>query len=267
MQNDDVLRGLKIIVTRPKESAGSLSEPLRDLGADIIEVPVIRFGYPEDIKPLDEAVSDMLAGKYDWVIFTSVNGVKFTWEKLAEKGYQTGQALQSKIAAIGPATASALTERGLDVDYVPEIYVAEEIAAGLGDVENEQILLPRADIARKALPNLLRDSGALVNEVIAYRTIEADPDSEELAEVVEMLDEGLIDWVTFTSSSTVVHFLELMRRAGVGDGVLKELKAACIGPITEQTARELNLDIGVVAKQHDIPGLVDALVMAVSADE
>jgi len=86
-------------------------------------------------------------------------------------------------------------------------------------------------------------------------------------QVLDALREKTLDWVTFTSSSTVVHFLERMRRAGVGDGVLKELKAACIGPITEQTARELNLDIGVVAKQHDIPGLVDALVMAVSADE
>ena len=261
-----VLDGLTIIVTRPKGTAAALSEPLKSLGASVLEVPVIRFDWPGQFDEMDKAIEAISTEKYDWVIFTSVTGVRFFFERAGTLNIQVQNNTAVKIAAIGPATASALEDRGFEVNFVPEIYVAEEIISGLGDLKAKRILLPRADIARKALPELLRDGGALVDEVATYRTLHVDHEVAFLDQLREEILSESIDWLTFTSSSTVRHFVELLQSANVDADKIKELKVACIGPITERTARDLDLNVKLVAAQHDIPGLIDALSQGVGSD-
>jgi uroporphyrinogen-III synthase len=240
------LAGRRVLVTRPADQAGALVERLAARGALPVVLPTIAIAPLADTAALDGAIG-RLAG-YDWIIFTSANGVTAFWERLAAAGLD-GRALAGRsVAAIGPATAEALRERGVAVAFIPEEYVAERILDGLGDVAGRRVLLPRAEIARKALAGELRARGAEVEELAAYRTLAAPPDPEALAEL-----RAGVDAITFTSSSTVRHFVEL---AGpdTGNAVI-----ACIGPITAQTARELGLPVDVVAREYTLDGLVRAL--------
>ncbi len=242
------LRGLRIIVTRASEWAGEFSQRLAALGAQPLEMPAIRIAPVEDTGPLDGAIAQ-LSG-YDWAIFTSQNGVSAFWQRLEALGLD-GRALHPlRIAAIGPATAAALRARGIEPDYVPEEFVAEAILAGIGDVAGQRILLPRADIARPLLAEGLRARGAIVDEIAAYRTLPADgplPDPDRLRQA---------DAITFTSSSTVRHFVQ----AAGGPEALRGLVVACIGPITAATCREVGLTPHVVAEEYTLEGLVQALI-------
>jgi uroporphyrinogen III methyltransferase/synthase len=239
------LRGLRIIVTRAREQAGELSHRLAELGAEPIEVPAIRIAPVEDAHSLDRAIERL--SSYDWVIFTSRNGATAFWQRLEALGLD-GRALEgARVAAIGPATAAALRAQGIEPDYVPEEYVAEAILAGIGDVAGRRILLPRADIARRALAEGLRARGAHVDEIVAYRTLPADAPLPDLSQA---------DAITFTSSSTVRHFV----RAVGGPDALQGPVIACIGPITAATCRELGITPDVVAGEYTVDGLVRALV-------
>jgi uroporphyrinogen III methyltransferase/synthase len=160
-----------------------------------------------------------------------------------------------KLAAIGPATADALGAAGAAPAFVPTEYVAEAIAAGIGDVQGQRVLLPRADIAREALALALRRKGAEVEEIAAYRTVVRPPDAEALARALAERP----DVVTFTSSSTVHGFVASLAGANPGD-VLRGVAVACIGPITAQTARELGLTPQIVAETYTMPGLVQAII-------
>jgi len=253
---DRPLFGQRVLVTRTREQAGALSARLRALGAEAVELPTIRIAPPDDWAPLDAAIAG-LPGT-DWIVFTSANGVDRFWERLRAARLDARALHGARLAAIGPATAAALEARGLLPDHVPEEYVAEAVAAGLGDVRGRRVLLPRADVARPALADLLREGGAEVLEVAAYRTVRPAIDPGTLR--------GLLAGVTaatFTSSSTVRNLAAAAQDAGLELPVaLGHALVACIGPITAATAREHGLPVHVVAESYTVDGLVEALVKA-----
>jgi uroporphyrinogen-III synthase len=247
------LDGRRILVTRALAQASELAEALVLRGAVPILFPTIEIAPLADYSRLDAALAN-LAG-YQWVIFTSVNGVAYFIERLAITGGGVPALAGRRLAAIGPATARALARHGLQVEQVPDEYVAEAIVEGLGDVEGQWILLPRAEIAREALADELGRRGALVHEVPVYRTLAAAPGPAALAE----LRRG-VDVVTFTSASTVRSFAALLAEAKLSlDQALSGARVACIGPITAQAARDLGLPVHIQAEVYTMQGLVHAL--------
>lgn len=250
-QAERPLAGKRIVVTRTRKQAGALSDRLRDLGAEVIELPTIRIAPPADLRAFAELVQD--SHGYDWIVFTSPNGVTAFFEmfyKLYDDARDIGGA---RIAAIGPATAQRVREFHLKVDLQPEEYVAEGVVRAFkreGDIENLRILLARAEEARDLLTKELTAMGAIVDVAIAYRTV---AETEDRTDARTRLTEQGADMITFTSSSTVENFLAL------GLPWPEGMEVASIGPITSKTARERGLKIAVEAPQHDVPGLVDAI--------
>jgi uroporphyrinogen III methyltransferase / synthase len=245
------LSGKRVVVTRTRKQAGALSDRLRALGADVFELPTIRIEPPTDLREFAELVQD--AHVYDWIVFTSPNGVDAFFEifyKLYDDAREIGGA---KIAAIGPATAQRVRDFRLHVDLQPEEFVAEAVAREFqkqGGVENLRILLARAEKARDVLPRQLSSLGAIVDEGFAYRTV---PETRDMSGARRrFLDEGA-DLVTFTSSSTVENFLALHLPWPKG------MLVASIGPVTSKTARDHGLKIDIEARRHDIEGLVEAI--------
>lgn len=246
------LEGRTVVVTRPREQARSFSRALADHGAAVVEFPTIRIGPTPEPERLEEALRSL--DGYDWVVFTSVNGVRRTLEAMERLGLQARVLSTSRVAAIGPGTAARLQRRGVDVDVVPGEYRAEALAAAILDEmepDGARILLPRAAGAREVLAATLREAGAELDEIAAYRTERV---AEDPASMREMLHAGRVDWLTFTASSTVRSFAELVGREQ-GDA-----RVAVIGPITAGTARERGFRVDAVADEYTIPGLVDALV-------
>jgi len=257
------LFGLRVLVTRPRDKAGETAARLRKLGAQPIRFPTIDIRPPEDWTALDAAVERLSTHHYDWVIFTSTNGVRFFWQRLETASHDARVFAGVRLAAIGPVTAQELAQHGLRADLVPDQYVAEAILDEIGPVEGHRILLPRADIARPALSAGLRDAGAKVDEIAAYRTVPANED--DAGRVHEMLAAGEIDVLTFTSSSTVRNFAAALEPLSghpvpMPEGTL----VACIGPITAQTARETGLPVHISAQEHTIEGLLNALAERVT---
>ncbi len=241
------LAGKRILVTRPRAQAAELCDKLAAQGAQPIVFPTIEIAPLENTSQLDYAIRHL--AQYQWIVFTSVNGVKAFWERLDAVG--AGLVPTLRVAAIGPATASALQSHDVTVTLIPDEYVAEAILESIGAVHGQRILLPRADIAREALAVELQQRGAIVDEIAAYRTLPAQPDPNGLIE----LRRG-IDVITFTSSSTVRNFVALVGR----DSIPSQAIIACIGPITANTARELGLRVDVTAAEYTLDGLVAALV-------
>ncbi len=241
------LSGRRVVVTRPEEQAEGLCSRLRALGAEPVEFPVIAIAPPEPGGPLDEALARL--DSYDWLIFTSVNGVDCFWARLEAVAAGPVRAPAARVAAIGPATAAALRARGVRVGLMPAEYRAEALLDEIGDVAGQRILLPRADIARPVLADGLRARGAQVDEAPAYRTLPSTPP----AAAFDALRAG-VDAITFTSSATVHNFVAQAAGLGYGDPLI-----ACIGPVTAATARELGLRVDVVAKEYTMEGLVKAL--------
>jgi uroporphyrinogen III methyltransferase/synthase len=250
---DRPLFGQRVLVTRTRQQASALSARLQVLGAEALELPTIRIAPPDDWAPLDGAIADLAA--YDWIVFTSVHGVAYFWERLGQADLDARALHRLRLAAIGPATAAELQARGLRADYVPGEYVAEAVAAGLGDVGGQRVLLPRADIARPALADLLRQGGAGVVEVSAYRTLRPEADPGELRDLL-----ARVTAATFTSSSTVRNLAALARDAGLDlPAALAQATIACIGPITAATARARGVRTDVQPARYTIPDLVVAL--------
>jgi uroporphyrinogen III methyltransferase/synthase len=254
------LFGKRIVVTRAREQASALSDQLREAGAMPIEYPVIAFAPPADWAPLDGALHELDA--YDWVIFTSVNGVRYVVERMQALELVVTKLNQKKLGAIGPATAAELEQAGLRAQFVPSEFVAEAVIEQIGDIQGQRVLLPRADIAREALVDGLQSKGAHVDNVVAYRTVLG----EAQGDVVGMLRDKQIDAVTFTSSSTVKNFHARLEQSGVSSDEARDLLApvtvAAIGPITAQTARDYGLNVAIEADKYTIDGLVSALVEA-----
>jgi uroporphyrinogen III methyltransferase/synthase len=246
------LFGRRIVVTRTRKQAGKLSNQLQMLGADVFELPTIRVEPPEDLIAFGELVRD--AYQYDWVIFTSPNGVDAFFEMFFKLYNDTREIGNVKIAAIGPTTAQRVKAFHLAVDLQPEIFVAEAIIDALQkflSVENLKFLLVRADNARDVLSKRLNTLGAIVDEAIAYRTV---PETGDLTgAIVRFQNEGA-DLITFTSSSTVENFLALKLPWP------RNLKTASIGPITSETMRRLGLKVDVEASRYDMEGLVQAII-------
>jgi uroporphyrinogen III methyltransferase / synthase len=249
---DRPLFGHRIVVTRTRQQAGALSAQLRSLGADVTELPTIKIVPPENLMEFGELVRDSF--QYDWVVFTSPNGVTAFFE-LFFKLYDDARALGSaRIAAIGPGTAKRVKDFHLAVDLQPEEAVAERLVETFQrheSVENLKFLLVRAANARDVLPKRLAQMGAIVDEAIAYRTV---PETDDITGARKrFIDEGA-DLITFTSSSTVENFLALKLPWPKG------IKTASIGPITSGTMKDAGLQVDVEATQHDIDGLVEAIV-------
>lgn len=244
------LFGKRVLVTRSREQASDLSSLLGDLGAEPVEFPVIETQPPADFQEIDSAISRL--DSFDWIIFTSVNGVKSVVDRLFETGKDVRAFGKAKLCAIGPATANELKHNSLRVELMPKKYVAESVLEEIGDVSGKRILLPRADIAREVLPEQLRARGAQVEEIVAYRTVLAQPSN---GDVKKMFEQKEIDMVTFTSSSTVRNFVSLAKGAD-----LEGVRVACIGPITAQTANEAGLKVDILTDEYTIPGLVAAIL-------
>ncbi len=250
------LLGKTVVVTRARIQASDLVTRLSNLGARCIEIPTIRVVEPEDHTPLINAIND-IAG-YDWVVFTSVNGVKSFFKTLYAGKKDVRVLGNLKFACIGPATKAELATHGIVSDILPETYRAESVVEAFSgvDIKGKRVLLPRAKVARTILPEELKAMGADVVEVTAYETVAEDSDQATLK---ELLKAGDIDMVTFTSSSTVTNFKSMLDQEGgveIGSGVT----AACIGPITADTAVSIGINPEIVATEYTIPGLVDAIV-------
>lgn len=253
------LFGQRIIVTRARHQASILSQAIEGLGGEPLEFPVIDIDNPNDPGLLSKAVLDI--HQYDWIIFTSVNGVEAFFAELFRQEKDIRELAGIEIAAIGPATRTALENRGLRISFVPEEFRAERIAEGLAGkiLPGQNVLLARAEEARAVLPEKLKELGAKVWDIPAYRTILGEADKIELQ---GLLRENAVEAVTFTSSSTVRNFMRLI------DGekaLLEGVKLFSIGPITTSTARELGLSIQREAAEYTIDGLIKALVQGVTA--
>ena len=276
-RKDDLpLKGIRVLVGRARHQAGSLSRELRKNGAQVIEIPFIEIRKPRSFQQLDSALRNLES--YDWLILTSVNGVEAMWERLAKLGLsleldreehasraarRSQQAKRLRIAAIGPATKKAIEQRGVSVSIVPEQYVAESVVRSLrAKVNGKRVLLVRAKIARDVIPQELRRAGAHVDVVEAYETVVPKSSRSRLQRL--MKDPAQRPHVvTFTSSSTVRNFVNLLSAPGQAkqrilqmDGVLM----SSIGPVTSATLREFGLPVQIKAKVFTIPGLVSALM-------
>jgi len=250
------LFGRRIVITRSRTQASELARSLRVLGAEVAEFPTIRIEPPSDPGPLRKAAREL--SDYDWIVFTSVNGVDSFFKELHAQGLDSREFKGVSVCAIGPATASGLARFGINADLIPERFVAESVLEafdGTAGVSGKRLLLPRADIARELLVEELERRGARVAEVTAYRTV-LDERSRDL--VPDLFESGYADMITFSSSSTVTNFCKL-----VGPDRLRQIKGmsylASIGPITSETLRGHGLEVDVEAETYTIPGLVRAI--------
>lgn len=249
------LFGKKIIVTRSREQASDFSALLEKYGAEPIEFPTIETVPPRDWKEVDRAVKNL--SRYDWAVFTSVNGVKYFTDRLKKQGKDIREFKGIKICAIGPATAKAIEELGIKVDLVPKEYRAEAVIAGLGKnkIKGKRFLLPRAMKAREVLPEEIKRLGGKIDVVPAYRTIKP---KEKTDEIRKMFEEKGIDVVTFTSSSTVENFAGMFKK-GEAAALLQDVAVASIGPITKDTAFSLGIKTDIMPKKYTIPALTEAI--------
>jgi uroporphyrinogen III methyltransferase/synthase len=245
------LFGKRIVVTRTRKQAGALSFDLGALGADVFELPTIRIEPPVDVRSFAELVQDSHA--YDWIIFTSANGVNAFFDmfyKLYDDAREIGGV---RIAAIGPATAQRVKDFRLKVDLQPEEFVAESVVKAFKkecSVEHLRILLVRPEVSRDVVAMELGKLGAIVDQALAYQTV---PELGDASGAVARFKKEGADMITFTSSSTVENFMALKLTLPAG------IKTASIGPITSKTMRDLGLKVDVEASKHDIPGLVKAI--------
>jgi uroporphyrinogen III methyltransferase/synthase len=249
------LAGRVIVVTRPRAQARAFASLLEEAGATVLLAPTIAIEPPTSWEPLDRALGRL--AEYQWAVFTSVNGVEMVSRRLAHLGLEARALRACRLAAIGPATADVLRDLGLEPEVVPEEYVAEGLARSLQSLvrPGERVLLARAAETRDVLVRELEAGGARVDEVPAYRTV---PAREDAGEIRRALSEGRVDVVTFTSSSTVRHFADLLG-AGELPGLLSGVVVACIGPVTRSTARALGVETGIVPKEYTIPALARAI--------
>lgn len=257
--DDRPLFGRRIVVTRSREQAGELVEMLEERGAEAIQAPTIRIAPPEDMASLDRACAD--AGAYNWILFTSANAVDTFMARLLANG-DVRDLKGVRLCAIGPSTAQRLARYGMRVDLTPGEARSEaviEALKGAGNLKGARFLLPRADIARELLADQLRDAGADVTEVAAYRTLLAGGERDGDHDVYRMLLDRQIDAVTFTSASTVKNFAKIFGEDQAAD-LLSTTVVASIGPVTAEAAQQLGINTTVMPERYTIPDLVDALV-------
>ena len=250
------LFGRSVVVTRAREQASGLAQELGRLGADVIQCPTIEISPLPDYAELDAAIARL--SEYAWLIFTSVNGVRWFWKRLEAAGKDSRALGLCRVAAIVPDTAEALDARGIRPDFIPERYVAEGVVEGLlarGKVDGVRMLLPRAAKAREVLPDELRKAGARVDVISAYETI---PAAARKDEVLDRIQAGTLDCITFGSSSTVENFLSLIPAETLR--AHPDVRLAAIGPVTAKTLEAHGLPCHIMPEEYTIPALVQALV-------
>lgn len=245
------LAGLRVVVTRPRNQAESLVAGLERLGAEVVAAPLIRIVDPVDPEPLRRAVADV--GDFDWIIFTSANGVRQFWEFLRRGEGRSQLPPTVSICTVGPSTAAAAEAEGAHVDLVPDEYVAESAVQALKDVgvpAGTKVLVPQADLARRVLAKGLKEIGLDVVEVTAYRTV---PDEGGIGLLRRLFESGHIDLITFTSGSAVRNFAQFV------SSDLSAMEVASIGPITSAAMAELGWRVTIEAKEHTAEGLLQAI--------
>ena len=247
------LFGRGVVITRPEAQAETFADLLRAQGANVIPFPVIRVVPPESWGPFDLALDRLET--YHWILFTSANGVSSFFRRLRERDKDVRDLKGIRIATIGPATASAVERLGIRVDLVPEEFISEGVVRVFSreNLKGCRILLPRAEEARDVIPAGLEKMGAKIDVVTVYRTLRSDRDA---AELLPLLSRGKVDVITFTSPSTVTHFLGIM---GPGFRLPAGSRIACIGPVTADAARKAGLTVDILQERFTIPGLVDAI--------
>ena len=251
-EEEKSLRGIRVVVTRSAQQAGYLNKRLENLGAEVVELPMIRIVNADKTPQLLKCIEKLRT--YDWIIFTSTNAVVNWWEMVPD----TGELLDKegiRLAAIGPSTANMLKEKGCRPDVLPANFVGEELGKSLGVLSRQRCLLPRGDRASNQLPEMLRLKGALVDCATVYRTV---PVATEHPRVEELM--GGVNVVTFTSGSTVKNFLKNLDVHPKGRALMANCRIACIGPVTAGVAAELGLNVDIVARNFTVEGLVEALV-------
>jgi uroporphyrinogen III methyltransferase / synthase len=250
------LFGKRIINTRSRNQASVLSNKLEELGGEAWEFPAIKIIPPTDYAPVDQAITELK--QYTWLIFTSANGVHHFFARLKELGKDIRELAGAKLCAIGPATEKAVAEYHLLVDLVPEEFVAEGVLKALMEriSTEDRILLPRAEVAREILPETLAEHGFSIDVVPVYQTVQGTDEGKEL---IEMLEKKMANIVTFTSSSTVKNFVQLVGQDKLSE-LLEDVTIASIGPITTETARRFGLKVDIEAKQYTIQGLVTGIL-------
>jgi uroporphyrinogen-III synthase len=252
--SSQVLAGRRVLVTRAVHQAGKLSEGLRSVGVEPVEVPVLEIRAPASFDPLDRALCEL--HRYEWLILTSANTVRALEDRAAKLGLRLEPPASLKVAAVGDATAAAARKAGISVTLVPESYVAESLMRGLTRlVSGRRILLARAAIARDVIPAVLRQAGAEVNVVDAYRNVMPEDAPERLSAALGTR----IDAATFTSSSSASHLADAAHAAHI-KFPLAGVAAVSIGPITSQTLREFGWEPAIEANPSDVQGLISAVV-------
>jgi uroporphyrinogen III methyltransferase/synthase len=248
------LFGKGIVITRPEKQADDLSMRLEREGAHVFHFPTIKIGPPRDWRSLDASLNTL--DTYNWIIFTSANGVQYFFDRLLALGIDIRDLKGIKICCIGPATAKQVKEKGIKVDLVPEQYISEGILQSFASVnmQGRKVLIPRAAQARDILPAGLKKTGAAVDVVTAYETVSSEKKKEEL---LEELGDNHIDVITFTSSSTVTNFLKIM---GGDFSLPQQVRIACIGPVTAATARRAGLPVDIRQDEYTMEGLVQSLI-------
>lgn len=261
---DKSLSGIRVLVGRARHQAGALSAELRKRGARVIEIPFIEIRHPHSFRRLDAALRNLAA--YDWLVLTSVNGVEAMWQRMAKLRLNRRALAHARIAAIGPATRRAIEERGMKVSVVPKEYVAESVVHSLRKkVIGKRVLLVRARIARDIIPRELRRMAERVDVVEAYRTVAPASSRKRLRSLFRDPTQRP-HIVTFTSSSTVKNFADLLgSKLRPGGRARAEILTASIGPITSSTLRSLGFRVDLQARVFTIPGLVDAIVRRVES--
>ena len=244
---------MKVLVTRAADQAGGLVSGLRSSGAEVVEFPTIKTVPPASWDDLDRAIG--VLSSFEYVIFTSVNALAYFMLRLEELG-RGGDSLKGlKFIAVGPKTAEALAERGLKADLVPREFKGEGVAEALSgeDIKGKRFLYPRAETAREVLPEMLRARGAEVVVAVAYRTVKPEVDRETVSRLLS----GGFSAVTFTSSSTVKNFVEIVGPDAIG--FLNGVCVACIGPVTKKTCEEMGINVSVVPRDYTVDSLLGAL--------
>ena len=257
------LEGWRILVSRARQQAGALTEGLRALGAEVYEIPFIEIRPPRSFKSLDESLK--LVAEYEWLILTSVNGVRAMFDRMAVLNVSHRALAHLNIAAIGPATRAAIEREGLTVAVTPREYVAEAIVESLCDkVRGKRVLLCRAKIARDVIPRELRQMGAFLDVVEAYETVIPQSSRVQLRAVLrDPLRRPHI--ITFTSSSTVNNYVALLGIRSGQSQLVEGVLNASIGPVTSDTLRHFQLSVDVQAVEYTIPGLIAAMVRRAGA--
>jgi len=242
---------MKVLITRPRAQADSFADKLREAGFEPIYFPVIEIRPMEDNTALERTLQKLTC--YDWVIFTSVNAVDVFFDNRSP--LPLGEGLGVRVSAVGTKTAEALRKHNVEPDFVPDEFIPEAILPHLGDLRGKWILLPRAEIARKDLPQAIVRAGGIAHEIAVYQTLPTQLDEEGLA----ALKSG-VDVVTFTSPSTVQNFFAVAKQNGLDPlNLPNHPRFACIGPITEKAARDAGIENLIVAAEYTTDGLIEAI--------